>query len=935
MIASSLAWSVELVRNRKRMYFSIEFVFGYRVLTSFHDSKNGNESKSVHALCFNHDFTNLSVGVGRRIFLFQVSDGELIRQLKGHKDQIYSISYSHDGEILASAGSDKCTILWTKEGKGILKFVHDTSVQVVAFHPIRTLLVSCSSNDYGFWSPDNQSVKKYRVDSKILCVAWRSDGKFLAIGFLSGDINVVCERGVIHRSITRSAPVWALTWGYFSCDGIRDEMLIAGSWDAKISFYDKEGSFLREQETNGYSTSLSMYSRSEDLFLVSTTGDGLYIINDRGKVVSNLAMECDWAWCARGIGSDGQSIVAYVGNDEILAMLNLSHEYVVCERDGIIAHTQSGTRIVVHDERNKSSETVECETCILSFAINRSILAILLKDNITLFSLKSCHHSATLTFKQMYSIEMDSSLCGAFHVVGNQVLAACKNRLSLYCTNGNKIRDWTLPSKITCLCAASQALEDCNILIGCVCGHVMSIDIDNTLAIEILKLQLGIKSIVASNFGQFLGIIDRANHLQVYNQSDSMFTQQKKGLAASIRFHREVESLYCYRSNGNLVIRDGNTEAAVSAFDGAKVITFDGSKITSLYKGEILFISVNFDDIVKGKIQLSAFESALAISQLGTSDPVWRDLAYQSLIGLNLDVAIRAYTHLEEGGKVAMLERLKIEIEDINGKLDKDQIVHLIKAEMDILEGNYKNAGETFISIGYTDRAIGSFVEGGMFNEAIKLASQSVEQTKFVLEKEAEWEEERGNFLRAADLYMESEAFVRSIDAASRIEGDEGVSKICHIANSLPLSERGALNRCCDYLAHKPQAEEQLRMLLVKMEDYSRLMALYVKTRSWLEVSKLREEHNDKLDKRLLLPYTQWLAANGNLVEALDINREAGCNSRNTLLLTFLIKDAIAQESYRQVSNLYWTASKERSWIGSKEVSFHVATTLNFCPPQH
>ena len=124
-------------------------------------------------------------------------------------------------------------------------------------------------------------------------------------------------------------------------------------------------------------------------------------------------------------------------------------------------------------------------------------------------------------------------------------------------------------------------------------------------------------------------------------------------------------------------------------------------------------------------------------------------------------------------------------------------------------------------------------------------------------------------------------------------------------------------------------------MLLVKMEDYSRLMALYVKTRSWLEVSKLREEQNDKFDKRLLLPYAQWLAANGNLVEALNINREAGCSSRNMLLLTFLIKDAIAQESYLEVSKLHWTASKEWSRINSEEVSFHVATTLNICPPQH
>eukprot|EP00979_Chaetoceros_neogracilis_P010790 scaffold2599_cov210-Chaetoceros_neogracile.AAC.5 len=90
---------------------------------------NGDESKGVYAIDFNLDCTRVSVSVGKRIFLYRVSDGELIRQMKGHKDQIYSLSYSCDGEIMASGGSDKCTILWTKEGKGFLKFSHDTSVQ--------------------------------------------------------------------------------------------------------------------------------------------------------------------------------------------------------------------------------------------------------------------------------------------------------------------------------------------------------------------------------------------------------------------------------------------------------------------------------------------------------------------------------------------------------------------------------------------------------------------------------------------------------------------------------------------------------------------------------------------------------------------------------------------------------------------------------------
>ena len=873
----------------------------------------------------------MSVGVGRRIFLFRVSDGELIRQIKGHKDQIYSLSYSHDGEMMASGGSDKCTILWTKEGKGFLKFAHDTSVQVVAFNPVRVLLVSCASSDFGFWSPDNQSVKKFRVASKIISAAWSSDGNVLAIGHLSGEINLTCESGVVSRSITRSAPVWALAWGWRSYDGVEDEMLLAGTWDAKISFYDRAGSFLREQETNGFSTTLSMCSRSEDLFLISTTGDGLNIMNGRGKIVSKLAMECDWAWCARGIGSGSQSTIAYIGNNGNLVLTKILYEHCVCERNGLIAHTASGTTIVVYDQNSGISTVVECETCIFRFTVNRHILAMLIKDKITVLSLQLCDETMDMTFKRIYDIEVHSLPCNAFHLVGNQVIVAHKNTLSLYCPNGDEIREWTLPSKISCLSVASTTSEDNKVLIGCVDGRIIKIEINNTSQAEIVKLQLGIKSIVASHLGNFIGIIDWANHLQVYNHVEKTFNPQKKGLVSSVLFHHEVEGLYCYRSKGNLIVRDGNVESTVPDAEKAKVITFHGSQITALSQGAIALLTVDFDSIARQKIHLSEFDSALTISQLGVSDPVWNELATCSLIGLNLDVALGVYSHLGDKENMDMVKRLKRDLEMNNEKLSKEQIIQLVSAEMDILEGKYKKAGETLVSIGRRSRAIDLFVEKKMFNDATKLSSeQGTDQMKFVLQKEAEWEEEKGNFSQAADLYLKSEAFVKSVDTATRIGGNEGLDKVYHIANALSLSERKALNKCCDYMATEPQADDQLREILIKMQDYSRLMAFYIRTRSWLDVSKLRNEQNGNFETKLLLPYAQWLSANGNLAEALKINREAGYSERNASLLNFLIKDTIAQECYLEVSNLYWVTSKETTSTGLGNVSYHVAAILKF-----
>lgn len=865
----------------------------------------------------------MSVSVGKRIFLYRVSDGELIRQMKGHKSQVYSLSYSCDGEIMASGGSDKCTILWTKEGKGFLKFSHDTSVQVVAFNPVRISLVSCACNDFGFWSPDNQSVKKYRVDSKILSAAWRSDGEVLAIGHLSGEIRLACESGVIRRTIAGSAPAWALTWGWRSYDGMADETLVAGTWDAKISFYDRAGLLLREQDTNGFSAALSMYSR--DLFLISTTGDGLSIMNGKGKILSKVAIECDWAWCARGFKSENSSTIAYVGNNGNLVLTKLSHEYFVCERNGLIAYTESGTTIIVHDQNSGTSTVVECETCVLGLAITRNILAISLKGKITVLSLRPCDETKDVTFNRIYDIEVHSS--PVIHLVGDQVVVAYANHLCLYCRSGDKFREWSLLSNISCLSVASTKSEDSKFLIGCVDGQIMKMGIHDISPTETVKLEIGIKSIVASTLGNLIGIVDWANNLQVYNQAETSFNLQQKGLISSVLFHNKVEDLFCYCNNRKLIVHDGNVESTVPDADECRVITFHGSQIAILSQGAISILNVDFDSIVKQKILSSEFESALSISQLGVSDPVWKELATCSLIGLNLNVALSAYSHLGDTTNINMVNRLQMDSKVSNEMMTQEEMVQVVTAEMDILEGNYEKAGETFVSIGRSNRAIELFVEKKMFRDANKLSSQQgTTQIKYVLLKEAEWEEERGNFSQASDLYMRSEAFAKSVDAATRIGGDKGLSKVYHIASALSSSEQEALNQCCDYLALESQAENQLREILIKMQDYSRLMAFYIKTKSWLDVSKLREEQSCDFDKELLLPYAQWLAANGNIVKALEVNREAGYSERNTSLLNFLIKNAIAQECFLEVSKLYWVAAKENVSIGLAKVS-----SLFFC----
>jgi intraflagellar transport protein 122 len=87
-------------------------------------------------------------------------------------------------------GADNIIVIWRSTGQGILKYTHSSPIQTIKFNPSKLLLVSCSDNDFGFWSPDQKQVAKEKVPSRILSVAWTSDGENLALGMQSGVISI-------------------------------------------------------------------------------------------------------------------------------------------------------------------------------------------------------------------------------------------------------------------------------------------------------------------------------------------------------------------------------------------------------------------------------------------------------------------------------------------------------------------------------------------------------------------------------------------------------------------------------------------------------------------------------------------------------------------------------------------------------------------------
>lgn len=103
-------------------------------------------------------------------------------------------------------------IIWKSSGQGLLKYNHSAPIQKVAFNPNSIMLVSCSEVDFGIWTPDQKSVTKEKVTSRIVSACWSTDGTYFAIGTLGGLISVRNQKAEEVMRVERRAPIWCLAF---------------------------------------------------------------------------------------------------------------------------------------------------------------------------------------------------------------------------------------------------------------------------------------------------------------------------------------------------------------------------------------------------------------------------------------------------------------------------------------------------------------------------------------------------------------------------------------------------------------------------------------------------------------------------------------------------------------------------------------------------
>jgi dipeptidyl aminopeptidase/acylaminoacyl peptidase len=274
----------------------------------------------VYSVSFSRDGQTLaSGGDDGTVRLWSVAEGEEIATLRGHDRWVYSVSFSPDGQTLASGGDDGTVRLWSvAEGQEIATLRgHDRWVQSVSFSPDGQTLASGSlDRTVRLWSvAEGEEIATLRGhDRGVYSVSFSPDGQTLASGSLDRTVRLWSVAEGEEIATLRGHDRWVQSVS-FSPDG---QTLASGSGDGTVRLWSvAEGEEIAT--LRGHDGEVSSVSFSRDGQTLASGGDDgtvrLWSVAE-GQEIATLRGHDGWVYSV-SFSPDGQTLASGSGDGTV------------------------------------------------------------------------------------------------------------------------------------------------------------------------------------------------------------------------------------------------------------------------------------------------------------------------------------------------------------------------------------------------------------------------------------------------------------------------------------------------------------------------------------------------------------------------------------------------------------------------------------------
>lgn len=169
-------------------------------------------------------------------------DGRLVKTLNGHSEPVTRVQFSPDGQTIASSSVDNTIKLWTRDGNAIATLRgHTSTVTSISFSPDGETIASGSiDKTIKLWSKNGELLRTIPAhDLTIVSLSFSPDGQLLASGSADNTIKLWTPQGRLLRTLTGHEQ--AVTSVTFSPDG---NAIASGSIDKTIKLWKRDGTLV-------------------------------------------------------------------------------------------------------------------------------------------------------------------------------------------------------------------------------------------------------------------------------------------------------------------------------------------------------------------------------------------------------------------------------------------------------------------------------------------------------------------------------------------------------------------------------------------------------------------------------------------------------------------------------------------------------------------
>ncbi|XP_058293323.1 intraflagellar transport protein 122 homolog isoform X2 [Hylobates moloch] len=851
----------------------------------------------INDIAFKPDGTQLILAAGSRLLVYDTSDGTLLQPLKGHKDTVYCVAYAKDGKRFASGSADKSVIIWTSKLEGILKYTHNDAIQCVSYNPITHQLASCSSSDFGLWSPEQKSVSKHKSNSKIICCSWTNDGQYLALGMFNGIISIRNKNGEEKVKIERPggslSPVWSICWNPSREE--RNDILAVADWGQKVSFYQLSGKQIGKDRALNFDPCCISYFTKGEYILLGGSDKQVSLFTKDGVRLGTVGEQNSWVWTCQAKPDSNYVVVGC--QDGTISFYQLIFSTVHGLYKDRYAYRDSMTDVIVQHLITEQKVRIKCKELVKKIAIYRNRLAIQLPEKILIYELYS-EDSSDMHYRVKEKI-VKKFECNLLVVCANHIILCQEKRLQCLSFSGVKEREWQMESLIRYIKVIGGPPGREGLLVGLKNGQILKIFVDNLFAIILLKQATAVRCLDMSASRKKLAVVDENDTCLVYDIDTKELLFQEPN-ANSVAWNTQCEDMLCFSGGGYLNIKASTFPVHRQKLQGF-VVGYNGSKIFCLHVFSISAVEVPQSAPMYQYLDRKLFKEAYQIACLGVTDTDWRELAMEAPEGLDFETAKKAFIRVQDLRYLELIS--SIEERKKRGETNND----LFLADVFSYQGKFHEAAKLYKRSGHENLALEMYTDLCMFEYAKDfLGSGDPKETKMLITKQADWARNIKEPKAAVEMYISAGEHVKAIE----ICGDHGwVDMLIDIARKLDKAEREPLLLCATYLK-KLDSPGYAAETYLKMGDLKSLVQLHVETQRWDEAFALGEKHPEFKDD-IYVPYAQWLAENDRFEEAQKAFHKAGRQREAVQVLEQLTNNAVAESRFNDAAYYYWMLSMQ------------------------